>query len=785
MGRDVVKVCVRTRPSAHFAQDQIVINQAANSLTVRLHDAPDDGLFNNRDNSLAFDFHHLMHNSSQESMYENICRDTVQGVVDGINGCIFSYGQTGSGKTFTMIGDTQNFEHRGVAPRALAHVFGEIAQRPEMDMRVTCTYMEIYNERIYDLLGDLGNSDARTDFTIAEDRNGKGTFVRGLTEVEVGSEEEALNLLFAGELGRTTAQHLLNRNSNRSHSIFTVYVAQRPKSGVSERVLTSKLNLVDLAGSERLKKTLEMSDGRVLDDTLKKESMCINQSLTYLEQCVVALSRKGTSHVPYRQSKLTNVLKDSLGGNCRTTMIACIWGESAHIEETVSTLRLASRMMRVKNKTHAVEILDPMQMIKKQERIIKELKQELLMHDALSERSGIVYDPFTPEQQEDIRTQVRKYIAATSVEDAEDALQIKSVRHMYEMCEQFKQIIKDIATDPTAMASGDGGEGRNAGDVAKALLDGDGLSPAGDEEKEGGTFVGREDKTGGFSIGRAADDSRPFSKGPISPVPGSPTKGTAPDMPLSPTMGGFDMAEVKTGPESDYDAKAEADYKADVAAAPDAEPDLEAVNGDKERAFSMYKLTLGKEINEQILSAKHSLKNLRGRAKAAASSVNASKIDIDDLAETLRQRQEDRAKFQKNEAKQGDDQIVEEEDFNMMKRLSAAKRNYRSAFKDLQSLRQEIAAYEREVESLKYELLTNFDTWFSSALANLAAGGSKSNTDLAELDDGEKFQVMEERRVLEDNPDALAFFHAQKTKKATLTQNSVALRQLHRNKRNL
>ncbi|CAN0002700.1 unnamed protein product [Ectocarpus sp. 13 AM-2016] len=268
-----------------------------------------------------------------------------------------TYGQTGSGKTFTMSGDSGNYQHRGISPRALTHVFQEVNARIETAFSVNITYMEIYNEKIFDLLVDPAANATKGDYTIAEDRAGRGVFVRGLTEVEVKSEQEALNLLYGGELMRTTAQHNLNKKSNRSHSIFTVYVTQRAKSGVSEKVVSSKLNLVDLAGSERLKKALDQErlEGRtVSDETIKKESMYINQSLSYLEQCVVALSRRNAGHVPYRQSKLTNVLKDSLGGNCNTLLLACIWGEAQHLEETMSTLRLASRMMRVQNETHAV-----------------------------------------------------------------------------------------------------------------------------------------------------------------------------------------------------------------------------------------------------------------------------------------------------------------------------------------------------------------------------------------------------------------------------------------------
>lgn len=193
---------------------------------------------------------------------------------------------------------------------------------------------------------------------------------------------------------------------------------------MNERVIVSKLNLVDLAGSERLKKTMDNEDPtRKYDETIKKESMYINQSLSYLEQvswcwgitklgffpsqcpissspplkfslaypfqCVVSLMRRGALSAPYRQSKLTNLLKDSIGGNCSTLMVGCIWGEDSQIEETLSTLRFASRMTKVQNQAKAVEVLDTEQLIRKQKKLIHELKQELLMHNALAEKIGM------------------------------------------------------------------------------------------------------------------------------------------------------------------------------------------------------------------------------------------------------------------------------------------------------------------------------------------------------------------------------------------------------------
>ncbi|CAN0028428.1 unnamed protein product, partial [Ectocarpus sp. 8 AP-2014] len=283
-------------------------------------------------------------------------------------------------------------------------------------------------------------------------------------------------------------------------------------------VVSSKLNLVDLAGSERLKKALDQErlEGRtVSDETIKKESMYINQSLSYLEQCVVALSRRNAGHVPYRQSKLTNVLKDSLGGNCNTLLLACIWGEAQHLEETMSTLRLASRMMRVQNETHALEVLDPMQTLKKQERTIRDLKQELLMHDALADRSRVVYDPYTPEQQQGIRRQLEKFVAAQGPEEEEASFPpLESVRQMREICRVFKTLILEVQGDArSAILNSAGGMGEGGlatpedGDTREGV---EGGNPN-KMQATADTLVGSMEPDNGFGLGRAPDHARPVT----------------------------------------------------------------------------------------------------------------------------------------------------------------------------------------------------------------------------------------------------------------------------------
>ena len=240
MPRQAVKVCIRTRPTANFAANAIQIDQAKGTVVINTADKKaadathtDTSGISNQETLFSFKFHHILHNVSQDTVYSTISRDVVQSVVDGTNGTIMTYGQTGSGKTFTMIGDTRNFAHRGIAPRAVTHIFQTMAERTEIDFRVSCVYYEIYNEKVYDLLDDLTNSETRTDFQIAEEKNGKGTFVRGLNEVEIESEQDMLNHLYSGELARTTSQHKLNRKSNRSHSIFTIFLQQRARAAAA------------------------------------------------------------------------------------------------------------------------------------------------------------------------------------------------------------------------------------------------------------------------------------------------------------------------------------------------------------------------------------------------------------------------------------------------------------------------------------------------------------------------------------------------------------------------
>ena len=773
----------------------VVVNTAAKKAADRGAGHGTGGM-DNTESIFRFQFHHVLHNASQDTVYD-MCKDVVQSVVNGTNSTIMTYGQTGSGKTFTMTGDTRNFSHRGIAPRAISQIFNEIGDGAEgggrggsIDYKVSCVYYEIYNEKVYDLLDDLSNSETRTDFQIAEDPLGRGVFVRGLNEIATVTEQDALNLLYSGELARTTSQHKLNRKSNRSHSIFTIYIQQRAKSGVSERIVCSKLNLVDLAGSERLKKTLDDSEGGFkIDETTKKESMYINQSLTYLEQCVVALSKKGGSgHVPYRQTKLTNVLKDSIGGNCNTLMYANMWGESAHLEETISTLRLASRMMRVTNKTSVVESFDDKKVVLMLRKEVKELKQELLMHDAMAERSGVVYDAYTPEQKGDMRAAIDKFVGEeVGGEDEYSAIELSSVRQMREMLGQFKNLVLEKNTMVQRVKTAAAAQGRGGGEAVVGDAGSDGAEAkigSGGAYSGGADFGDSKDAVGdivsgdGFGYGRAGEDSRPAQLDQ-PPGSGSPSKNmntSLMSLPQSPEKDIFSYeAEPKTSPARSNKPDGFSQSKGEV-------PD------DKEEAFALYKRTKGRKESEMAIKYKAEVKFLKGQAKLLARECNEYKEDIDRLTAMLGLKKESRMlQMQPGGLEEGVD-VVDQEEFDIMKEQRDAKRGYKVTMSEFQSLKSNIEDTQGRLDDTKYELLTNFDMWHGLAVGTIVnndAGADAGGGDGEIMDDAELFEKMELSRISQNDPDSVAFFQAQKTRRANQTQNSLSISQMRRNKRSV
>ncbi|OAF67291.1 hypothetical protein A3Q56_04968 [Intoshia linei] len=295
-------------------------------------------------------------NATQDSIYHSICEPLIDSCLKGYNATIFAYGQTGSGKTYSMgtcFDICSSPEEEGIIPRAVSYLFEkiDIMKKPDKDnisyiITVNTEFIEIYNEQIIDLLDDtkLENETKRRTHRIHQDANGN-IYTVGISRKLVNRALDTMNVLKIGALIRTTASTNMNKSSSRSHAIFTIHlkIVQSCESTI-KATYTSKFNFVDLAGSERLKRTGAIGDRR-------KEGISINLGLLALGNVISALGdeTKLGSHVPYRDSKLTRLLQDSLGGNSKTLMISCISPSDIDLTETLNTLKYANRAKNIKN----------------------------------------------------------------------------------------------------------------------------------------------------------------------------------------------------------------------------------------------------------------------------------------------------------------------------------------------------------------------------------------------------------------------------------------------------
>ncbi|XP_016107337.1 kinesin heavy chain [Sinocyclocheilus grahami] len=274
-------------------------------------------------------------NCTQEQVYNTCAKQIVKDVLDGYNGTIFAYGQTSSGKTYTMEGKLHDPDKRGIIPRIAEDIFNHIYTMDEnLEFHIKVSYFEVYMDKIRDLL-DV----SKTNLSVHEDKN-RVPYVKGCTERFVSSPEEVMDVIDEGKSNRHVAVTNMNEHSSRSHSIFLINIKQEHVE--TEQKLCGKLYLVDLAGSEKVSKT--GAEGAVLD-----EAKNINKSLSALGNVISALAEGTKTHVPYRDSKMTRILQDSLGGNCRTTMFICCSPSAFNDAETKSTLMFGQRAKTIKN----------------------------------------------------------------------------------------------------------------------------------------------------------------------------------------------------------------------------------------------------------------------------------------------------------------------------------------------------------------------------------------------------------------------------------------------------
>ncbi|KAL1489953.1 hypothetical protein ABEB36_013877 [Hypothenemus hampei] len=296
-----------------------------------------------------------------------------------------------------MTGSTRKYEERGLIPRSLQDIFSSIEKLQDKPI-IYISYMEIYNEVCYDLLSPREPKVARNleelpRVWIQENKDGTPQ-TKNLSVLPVNTEEEAMRLFFLGDTNRVIAETPLNEYSSRSHCIFTIYVR------LSCRF--SKLNLVDLAGSERVCK-------RNISGNVLQEAKHINLSLHFLQQVILALSDSKRNHIPYRNSLMTFVLKDSLGGNCYTVMMATVSGSKNNLLESISTCKFAQRVAMIKLDPVVNEILDPQKEIELLKREIQDLRQELGKTQNVIE-NDIKDEPFSTKEKQNIEKKLESYL---------------------------------------------------------------------------------------------------------------------------------------------------------------------------------------------------------------------------------------------------------------------------------------------------------------------------------------------------------------------------------------
>ncbi|XP_054537720.1 kinesin-like protein KIF9 isoform X14 [Pan troglodytes] len=646
--RKKVHAFVRVRPTDDFAHEMIRYGDDKRSIDIHLKKDIRRGVVNNQQTDWSFKLDGVLHDASQDLVYETVAKDVVSQALDGYNGTIMCYGQTGAGKTYTMMGATENYKHRGILPRAVQQ----------------------------------------------------------------------------GETNRIIASHTMNKNSSRSHCIFTIYIEAHSRTLSEEKYITSKINLVDLAGSERLGKS--GSKGQVL-----KEATYINKSLSFLEQAIIALGDQKRDHIPFRQCKLTHALKDSLGGNCNMVLVTNIYGEAAQLEETLSSLRFASRMKLVTTEPAINEKYDAERMVKNLEKELALLKQELAIHDSLTNRTFVTYDPMDEIQIAEINSQVRRYLEGTL-----DEIDIISLRQIKEVFNQFRVVLSQQEQEVESTLR-----------RKYTLIDRNDFAAISAIQKAGLVDVD------GHLVGEPEGQNFGLGVTPFSTKPGKK-------------------------------AKSKKTFKEPLR--PDTPPS-------KPVAFEEFKNEQGSEINRIFKENKSILNERRKRASETTQHINAIKREIDVTKEALNFQKSLREKQGKYENKGL--MIIDEEEFLLILKLKDLKKQYRSEYQDLRDLRAEIQYCQHLVDQCRHRLLMEFDIWYNESFVipedmqmALKPGGSirpgmvpvNRIVSLGE-DDQDKFSQLQQR-VLPEGPDSISFYNAKVKieQKHNYLKTMMGLQQAHR-----
>nr|CCC91704.1 putative kinesin [Trypanosoma congolense IL3000] len=473
MIRTQVRVIIRTKPTDsmssgfHIMPNNIVSiarkvgTKGVNSMKCASEAAP-------REETVSFSASAVLHDASQETVYNTAVSDLVDAALQGYNCALLCYGQCGAGKTYTMFG-TDTLSTRGCVPRAIGVLFDAIGKSTDRRYNVKVTFVEVYGEQVFDLLGRgkscaetaaavkrigrerSGNNSARQNYAGLENHHlavthhagdgkasvtidGDGSVVlRGVDERHCVSEADAMAAVYEGLSRRLCGGSLFNPESSRSHAVLTIHITSTSLLDSDAVTHSSRMKFVDFAGNDRVHKSS--------NDAEKQEAQTINRSLVMLEQVILAVSSMRPRHVPFRQSKLTMLLKESLGGGAMTTIIANVWPQQEYMESTLATLNFARRMMRVESVPTPNVSMDPESQIRILQKQVNNLKSELRMQEQFAGRVAIPTAPLETDEINEARETVMAYVEGTVPQ-----LRVSSVREMHACFSVFRTLLLEMET---------------------------------------------------------------------------------------------------------------------------------------------------------------------------------------------------------------------------------------------------------------------------------------------------------------------------------------------------
>ncbi|KAG6579971.1 kinesin-like protein KIF6 [Phytophthora cinnamomi] len=678
--RIFLRVKPSRKPSGFFSWDE--------DTNMMKYDIPKDvaaGLINNSRTTYKFRFDSVIGmEAKQEEVFDRVGRPCVESALNGFNSTVFAYGQTGSGKTFTITGGAERYEDRGLIPRALSLIFERMRNTNQEQIIAQISYLEIYNNQGYDLLDPNHESTKSLEdlprVAMLEDEDGN-CHLRNLSMHPVTTEEDALNLLFLGDTNRAVSETAMNLASSRSHCIFTVSLETRRVG--SEVVLRSKLHLVDLAGSERAHKT--GAKGQLL-----REAAYINTSLHYLEMVIVALhekNTKGRTHIPYRNSMMTSVLRDSLGGNCKTVMVATVSPEKDQTD----------RVARVKNDARLNEEVDPAVIIRQLKARVASLEEELaILKGDVNEGAEL----------KDYEIAKLRQKCLNFVNDSEPSAHLSMGEFTYTKMKACFDILKSMANAAGAAAASGGdasvpsgvklisaGNGGNNQEMEQRVHELEQLVQQRDNEiaimvnmirKEHGATIPEELLSRGFTEYTSNQDEH----------------------------------QAKPQKKQSAPAKLPGDYASTLVVDP-------AILEDPAKAFEAFKAQYPK--NDAIRDNKIALKRKYDAAKALASEVNEARNQIKALTqkiEKLRKQQAIADEGLLDAGSEGGDgeaasvaaanarAEMEAAEQKLKKQIDGHKIAYKKGFNELSELKKEIQHIQKMLEMGRIKLQKDFDLWY-------------------------------------------------------------------------